>query len=68
MKNNGTIESCCIVESVRVPSYDPTRLAVKAALADTAFDAIASQLDRLPPEPKKEPAPPPPPRRGRDRR
>ena len=23
VKNNGTIESCCVVESVRVPSYDP---------------------------------------------
>ena len=23
VKNNGTIESCCVVSSVRVPSYDP---------------------------------------------
>jgi hypothetical protein len=23
VKNNGTIESCCVVESVRVPTYDP---------------------------------------------
>ena len=41
VKNNGTIESCCAVESVRVPSFDPE---ASGDFASTIFLTVRSFL------------------------